>query len=138
MRIEIRPAALSDVEEMSVVVDSAWRENYHDIFTQEIIDRFTGQHRRDSFKSLLEREVDTLVLTVDGEIAALSAFQRSDSLPGCAEIILVYVHPKHQRQGYGGRLLSYVPEELRRGVFTKSRDFLCKSDTKMEYSTLLI
>ncbi len=120
LRTEIRPAALSDIEGMSVVVDGAWRENYRNIFTPEIIERFTGQHRRDSFKSLLERGVDIRVLTVDGEIAALCAFQRSDASPDCAEIILMYVHPKHQRRGYGGRLLSYVLEELRRGGFTSA------------------
>ncbi len=120
MRTDIRPAALSDVEGMSVVVDSAWRENYRDIFPPEIIDKLTGQHRRDSFRKLLERGVDIRVLTVDGEIAALCTFQRSDALPDCAEIILMYVHPKHQRQGYGGRLLSYVLEELRRGGYTSA------------------
>ncbi len=117
LKTEIRPAALSDIEGMSVVVDSAWRENFHGIFTPEIIDKFTGQHRRDSFKRLLERGVDIRVLTVNGEIAALCAFQRSGDVPGCAEIILLYVHPKRQRQGYGGRLLSNVLEELRRGGF---------------------
>ncbi len=117
MSTDIRSAAFSDIEGMSVVVDSAWRENYRGIFTPEIIDKFTGQHRRDSFKRLLERGVDILVLTVEGEIAALCAFQRSDAQPDCAEIILMYVHPKHQRQGYGGRLLSYVLEELCRGGF---------------------
>ncbi len=120
MRTEIRPAALSDIEGMSVVVDSAWRENYRDIFTPEIIDKFTGQHRRDSFRKLLDRGVDIRVLTVDGEIAALCAFQRSDASSDCAEIILMYVHPKHQRQGYGGRLLSYVLEGLRRGGYTSA------------------
>ncbi len=120
LRTEIRPAAFSDIEGMSVVVDSAWRENYRGIFTPEIIEKFTGQHRRDSFKRLLERGVDIRVLTVDGEIAALCAFQQSDSLPDCAEIILLYVHPKHQRQGYGGRLLSYVLEKLRQGGFTSA------------------
>jgi len=120
MKIEIRPAALSDVEGMSVVVDSAWRENYRDIFTPEIIDKFTGQHRRNSFKTLLERGVDILILTVDGEIAALCAFQRANALPDCAEIILMYVHPKHQRKGYGGRLLSLVLEKLRRGGYASA------------------
>ncbi len=120
MRIDIRPAVLTDIEGMSVVVDSAWRENYRGIFTPEIIDKLTGQHRRDSFKRLLERGVDIRVLTLDGEIAALCAFQRSGALPDCAEIILMYVHPNHQRQGYGGRLLSYVLEELRRDGFTSA------------------
>ncbi len=117
MDIEIRPAAFSDIEGMSVVVDSAWRENYRDIFTADIIDKFTGRHRRESFKSLLDHGVDILVLTADGEVAALCAFQRSDALPDCAEIILMYVHPNYQRKGLGWRLLSHVLNELRRGGY---------------------
>ncbi len=120
MDIEIRPAAFSDIEGMSIVVDSAWRENYRDIFTAEIIDKFTGRHRRESFTTLLERGEDILVLTMDGEIAAVCAFQRTDVLPDCAEIILMYVHPKHQRQGYGERLLSYVLDELRRSGYLRA------------------
>ncbi len=120
LRTKIRPASLSDIEGMSVVVDSAWRENYRDIFPPEIIDKLTGQHRRDSFRKLLERGVDIRVLTVDGEIVSLCAFQRSGAQPDCAEIILMYVHPKHQRQGYGGRLLSYVLEKLRQGGYTSA------------------
>lgn len=120
MDINIRPAALSDIEGMSIVVDSAWRENYRDIFTPEIIDKFTGQHRRESFKKLLERGVDILVLTVNGEVAALCSFQRTDALPDCAEIILMYVHPKYQRQGIGGRLLSHVLNELLRGGYARA------------------
>ncbi len=120
MNVEIRPAAFSDIEGMSIVVDSAWRENYRDIFTAEIIDKFTGRHRRESFTTLLERGEDILVLTMDGEIAAVCAFQRTDVLPDCAEIILMYVHPKHQRQGYGERLLSYVLDELRRSGYLRA------------------
>lgn len=120
MDIDIRPAALSDIEGMSSVVDSAWRENYRDIFTADIIDKFTGRHRRESFKKLLERGVDILVLTVDGGIAAVCSFQRTDAMPDCAEIILMYVHPNYQRQGIGGRLLSYVLNELRCGGYVRA------------------
>ncbi len=120
MNIDIRKADNSDIEELSMVVDSAWRENYRDIFTAEIIDKFTGQHRRNSFKGLLERGGDILVLTVDGEVAALCSFQRTDVLPDCAEIILMYVHPKYQLKGLGGRLLSHVLNELRRGGYVRA------------------
>lgn len=113
MNIEIRRADPSDIEGMSVVVDSAWRENYRDIFTADIIDEFTGDHRRKSFKELLDRGVDIFVLTADGEIAALCAFQQTVILPDCAEIMLLYVHPDFQRRGYGGRLLMYSLNEMR-------------------------
>lgn len=119
MNIEIRRAKSSDIEEMSVVVDSAWRENYREIFTAEVIDRFTGEHRRESFKGLLERGVDIFVLTADGRVSALCAYQTTVALPDCAEVMLLYVHPDHQRHGFGGRLFSYVMNELRRGGFVR-------------------
>lgn len=120
MNIEIRRAELSDIEGMSMVVDSAWRENYRDIFTADIIDKFTGEHRRESFKGLLDRGVDIFVLTSDGEIAALCAFQQTVILPDCAEIMLMYVHPKFQRRGFGGRLLTYSLNEMRLCGFVRS------------------
>lgn len=113
MNIEIRHAELSDVESMSVVVDSAWRENYREIFPDEVIAKYTGEHRRESFIVLLSRGVDIFVLTADGEVAALCAFQQTVALPDCAEIMLMYVHPDYQRKGLGGRLLNFTLNELR-------------------------
>lgn len=120
MNIEVRRAEFSDIEGMSVVVDSAWRENYRDIFTADIIDKFTGEHRRESFKGLLQRGVDIFVLIADGEIAALCAFQQTVILPDCAEIMLMYVHPKFQRRGFGGRLLMYSLNEMRLCGFVRA------------------
>lgn len=120
MNIEIRRAKPSDIEGMSVVVDSAWRENYRAIFTTETIDKFTGEHRRESFAGLLERGVGILVLTVDDEIVALCAFQMTVEFPDCAQIMLLYVHPKYQRRGFGGRLLSNVLNGLRRDGFARA------------------
>lgn len=120
MGVEIRRAEASDIEGMSVVVDSAWRENYKDIFSKEQIDLYTGDHRRESFAGLLERGVDIFVLTIDGEIAALCAYQMTVEFPDCAEIMLLYVHPMYQRRGFGGRLLSNVLNSLRRGGFARA------------------
>lgn len=120
MNIEIRRAKHSDIEGMSVVVDSAWRENYRDIFTDDVIDKFTGEHRRESFKGLIGRGVDIFVMTADGEIAALCAFQQTVILPDCAEIMLMYVHPKFQRRGFGGRLLMYSLNEMRLCGFVRA------------------
>lgn len=113
MNIEIRRAELSDIEEMSAVVDSAWRENYRDIFTKEIIDQFTGKHRRESFARLIDCGTDIRVLTVDRRMAALCAFRALEERYRSAEVILMYVHPDLQRRGYGERLLSNVLETLR-------------------------
>lgn len=112
MNVEIRHAVSSDIEEMSELTDCAWRENYRDIFTGEVIEKYTGKHRRESFAKLIDRCADIRVLTVDGRIAALCAFQPLENERGLAKIILMYVHPNDQRQGLGKQLLSYVLDEL--------------------------
>ena len=120
MGVEIRRANASDIEGMSEVVDSAWHENYKDIFSPERIAQYTGASRRESFSKLLERGVDILVLTMDDEIAALCAFQMTVEFPDCAEIMLLYVHPKYQRRGFGGRLLTHVLNGLRRDGYARA------------------
>ncbi len=116
MDIEIRRADLSDVEGMSIVVDSAWRENYKDIFSAEQIAEYTGKNRRNSFKSLIVNGKSVYVLTADGEISAVCAAQfcEEKTYEGYAEIMLMYVHPKFQHQGFGSRLLSHTLEEMRK------------------------
>lgn len=106
----IRPAVLSDVEEMSVVVDSAWHENYKDIFSPEQINAYTGEHRRKSFTALLNNGKDVSVLLRDDVVAAVCAVQECEETPyeGYAEILLMYVHPMFQHMGMGSKLLSHT------------------------------
>lgn len=118
MDIEIRRADFSDIEEMSVIVDSAWRVNYRDIFPDDVIDRYTGKHRRESFARLINSGTDIRILTVDGRITALCAFQPLENERGLAEIILMYVDPNEQRRGYGEMLLSNMLKTLRGGGYS--------------------
>lgn len=120
MSIEIRRAGFSDISDMSEVVDSAWRKNYRDIFSDEVIERYTGKHRRDSFIGLITNGTDIRVLSVDGRITALCAFRALENEHGCAEIMLMYVHSDRQRQGLGGRLLSHILSELREAGYTRA------------------
>lgn len=111
----IRTAFMSDVEEMSAVVDCAWRENYKDIFSSEQIAEYTGEKRRKSFVYLLNSGKDIIVLLHDDMITAVCAAQTCEDKPfeGYAEIMLMYVHPEFQHCGFGSRLLSHTLEEMR-------------------------
>lgn len=115
MKIEIRRAKLSDVEGMSVVVDSAWCENYKEIFSSEQIAEYTGENRRKSFANLVNNSKDVFVLLHDNEIAAVCAAQTCEDklFEGYAEIMLMYVHPKFQHQGFGSKLLLHTLDEMR-------------------------
>lgn len=116
MEIKIKRADLSDVEGMSIVVDSAWRENYKDIFSAEQIAKYTGANRRNSFKSLIVNGKSVYVLLCDNEIAAVCAAQicEEEQFKGYAEIMLMYVHPKFQHQGLGSKLLPHALKEMRK------------------------
>lgn len=116
----IRAAFMSDVEEMSDVVDCAWRENYKDIFPPEIIAEYTGEKRRKSFVYLLNKGNDVFVLSDDDRLIAVCAAQTCENKPfeGYAEIMLLYVHPKHQRRGFGSRLLFHVLKTMRSKGFS--------------------
>lgn len=115
MRICIRSAQMSDVEEMSVVVDSAWHENYKDIFSAEQISEYTGANRRKSFTNLLNDGESVFVLQYGNEIAAVCASREPDDdlFKGYVEIMLMYVRPKFQHQGFGSRLLLHTLGEMR-------------------------
>lgn len=116
----IRTAFMSDVEEMSAVVDCAWQENYKDIFSPEQIAAYTGEKRRKSFVYLLNNGKDIFVLQRGDKITAVCAAQtcREKPFEGYAEIMLLYVHPKLQHQGLGSRLLLYVLDEMRKKGYT--------------------
>lgn len=115
MEIKIRRAELLDVEGMSIVVDSAWRENYKDIFSAEQIAEYTGENRRKSFTGLVNGGKDIFVLLCNDEVAAVCAVQSCGEKPfeGYAEIMLMYVHPKFQHQGFGSKLLTHTLNAMR-------------------------
>ena len=105
---------MHDVEGMSVVVDSAWRENYRHIFTEEQINKFTGDHRRKSFTRMLNEGADVFVLTVGSLITAVCVALDCDETPfeDYSEIVQLYVLPEYQRKEFGKELLSRVLREI--------------------------
>lgn len=115
MRIDIRPAALADIDGMTRVVDSAWRENFKDIFSAEFIAKYTGDYCRDNFILALSFGNDIFVLLCDGEIIAVcvarACFEKL--FEEYAEITLLYVLPEWQRKGIGKKLLSHTLRKMR-------------------------
>ena len=119
MRIDIRPAEISDIEDMSRVVDSCWRENFKDIFTLEQIERYTGEPRRSSFRKLLSDGKFIYILLIDGIISAVCAGESCEEklFRDCVKVILLYVAPEKQRNGNGKKLLMYSLREFRKKGF---------------------
>lgn len=136
MRIDIRPAAPHDVEGMSRVVDSAWRENYKALFSEEQIAAFTGEYRRESFTKLINGGKDVFVLLCDGKVTAVCAAQTCEERPfeGYAEIMLLYVAPEWQRKGLGKKLLSHTLRKMRgKGYKSAVLDTAEKNDAARKF-----
>lgn len=119
MRIDIRPAAIPDVEGMSRVLDKCWRENFAEIFSPAQIERYTGEYRRRSFTKLIVDGKYIYVLLVDGEISAVCASEFCEEKPfyASAKILMLYVLPEKQRKGHGKKLLMHTLREMRKKGF---------------------
>lgn len=119
MRIDIRPAEASDVEEMSRVVDACWKDNFSGFLSKEAIESLTGEHRRDAFSRQLSEGAAINVLLVDGIITAVCAGKAhaENPLAECFEIVQLYVMPEHQHSGLGKKLLMHTLRQARRNGF---------------------
>lgn len=119
MRIDIRPAVLSDIEGMSRVVDACWKTNFSEFMPHCVIERLTGEHRRASFSRQFADGAVVYVLLVDGIITALSAGMAFADKPfdDCFEIVQLYVLPEKQHSGLGKKLLMYTLREARKSGF---------------------
>lgn len=116
MRIDIRPATLSDVEGMSRVLDECWRVNYSALFSPEKIAQYTGEYRRRSFTKLIVDGKYNYVLLVDGEVCSVCAGEccENKAFDGCVMINMLYTTPEMQRKGYGKKLLMHFLREMRK------------------------
>ncbi len=119
MRIDIRPAVLSDVEDMSRVVDACWKTNFSKFTPAAVVERLTGEHRRTAFAKQLSDGAAIYVLLVDGAITAVVSGKPCDekALADCFEIVQLYVLPEKQHSGLGRKLLMHTLREARKSGF---------------------
>lgn len=116
MILSIREADKSDIEQMSEVVNSAWKEAYKSLITPLDMDRFTDKkHRSESFSQMLKHRDFVYVLLCDGIVSAVcSAAEYTDrDLFDACIINQLYVSPMQQRKGFGRKLLFYVLRSMR-------------------------
>lgn len=119
MRIDIRPAVLSDIEGMSRVVDACWKTNFSEFMPQSVIERLTGEHRRSAFAKQLSCGAVVNVLLVDGVITAVASGNACEEriFADCFEIVQLYVLPEKQHSGLGKKLLMYTLRCARKDGF---------------------
>jgi hypothetical protein len=72
----IRPAALNDAEALGALQLSCWHEAYGELAPPGTLDADTVEKRVRTWTGLLEREMNVLVLEIDGELDGFAACGR--------------------------------------------------------------
>jgi GNAT superfamily N-acetyltransferase len=112
--VAIEPVLPEEAESVSTLAAEIWRRHYADIISTAQIEYMLKQ-RYDPpiIRAELERHDlwwDKLLVT--GEIVGFSSYFLTGE-PGEMKLDKLYVRQKHQRKGYGGRLLARVCRQAR-------------------------
>ena len=106
MTIRIAPVIVADIDRLIVLAGEIWRQHYADIISVAQIEYMLAQ-RYDA--AILREELQRGdlwwdQLLVGSRMAGFAAYFLSGNA-GEMKLDKLYVHPDHQRKGYGGMLL---------------------------------
>jgi ribosomal protein S18 acetylase RimI-like enzyme len=114
----IRDAGLDDVEQLVAVHVASWRVAYRGIMPDHILDNLSLAKRQASWRRALEKpwEQANLCCLAGGQIIGFASFgptrDEDDDAAVTAELMALYVHPAHWRQGAGTRLWQEVERRV--------------------------
>ncbi|WP_255192126.1 GNAT family N-acetyltransferase [Natronobeatus ordinarius] len=108
--MDIRPATEADREAIREVARAAWHDAYDDLEAVTIDETVEEWYADDA----LERAIDkpgtaVLVAERDGEVVGFTHGVVSEEE---GDVLRMYVHPDHQRQGVGAALHERLREDL--------------------------
>lgn len=109
--MEIRRATLDDREPIREIARRAWRMAYGDVLGEHAIDETVADWYSESYVAdALERD-DTVFLVAEGD-DGITGFAHGVRDNDDGDILRIYVHPDHCRQGIGTTLLERTQDEL--------------------------
>ncbi|MEK6591806.1 MAG: GNAT family N-acetyltransferase [Pseudomonadota bacterium] len=115
--VRIGPLMEADVERVSALAREIWLAHYPGIISLEQIEYMLAQ-RYDPARIRAELAQGGCwwdVLVTGGDIVGFASYFLADE-PGTMKLDKVYVHPQHQRRGYGSLLIGHVrAKTARRG-----------------------
>lgn len=104
--VRIAPVAPEDVERVSALAAEIWWRHYPSIISAAQIEYMLKERYEPSAlrAELTRSDLWWDKLVVRAEIVGFASYFLMDQ-PGLMKLDKLYVHPEHQRRGYGGRLI---------------------------------
>jgi diamine N-acetyltransferase len=113
---EIRPLRESEVAQLSALARLIWRAHYPGIISEAQIESMLNERYDDAVirDELKRRDVWWDVLVLEGTLMGFTAYFWADKAkaPDMIKIDKLYLHPRVQRGGYGGRLIDHVAQRM--------------------------
>lgn len=116
LAIGVRKAESSDVEGITAVHDSSWRNAYEGLIPSQELARMIARRGPRWWNRAIRRGTAILVLEVGGTIAGYATFgpNRARDLAQKGEVYELYLLPEYQGVGLGTRLFLAARRELAR------------------------
>lgn len=120
MKIDIKPAQINQIEEMSEVINSTWNAVYKNLISEDDMAYFIDFERRKcSFESMLDNGTIIFNIICDGKISGVVSCGKT-KYNGICEIIQLYVLPSYQNKGFGRKLLCHALRFMRKSGFKEA------------------
>jgi ribosomal protein S18 acetylase RimI-like enzyme len=105
----IRAVAAADIPAIAALARAIWLDHYPAIISVEQIEYMLAERYS---PAQMREEIDGGTIgweqiVVDGAPVAFASYFASE-MPGEMKLDKLYVHPGHQRAGYGGKLIAHV------------------------------
>jgi ribosomal protein S18 acetylase RimI-like enzyme len=112
--VRIEPLAAEDVERLVALAREIWYAHYPAIIGTAQIEYMLGQrYGPDLVRAELQHEgLWWSKLMAGGEMTGFASYFLTGDA-GEMKIDKLYVHPRHQRQGHGGRLIAHIERMAR-------------------------
>lgn len=113
--VEISPARPENAAAIQALAREIWHAHYPGIITVAQIEYMLAQRYDPAvIRGELERnEAYWDLLRADGELVAFASYFPAEQVH-VAKLDKLYVHPAHQRKGYGAQLVRHVCEAMRK------------------------
>ncbi|MCF7911278.1 MAG: GNAT family N-acetyltransferase [Candidatus Cloacimonetes bacterium] len=113
--IIIRKAECHDLRQISYVHVDTWRDAYHGIIDQQVLDKLSYGRSQDNWKRCQERMSQYFYVAENDNIIVgfiTGGRQREEELLYDAEVYAMYVLPEFQKQGIGKMLLEKLVQDF--------------------------